>query len=287
MDMLGHVNNVTYVDYLQEARVDLLRVMERAAGPDAGPRPAVFVARHEVQYVSSLVFRPEPVSVAMTVSELRPASYTLDSEVYDERDGERRTYLRARTVLVHVDPATQAPRRLTPVEKDLLSRYRSPEPGERLPATLGEVEVPAGAASYDVHVRFSDVDPNRHVNNVTYFEYFQEARVGMVTQLSGVHFDDQGGERPASPLGAHGLSLVVARVDVDYRDALVLRDEPYELRSWIAHIGRSSFVVEGAVVEAGRVLTRGRSVMVVIDESTGRSTEIPDDSREVLGRAMV
>ena len=26
MDLLGHVNNVTYVDYLQEARVDMLRV---------------------------------------------------------------------------------------------------------------------------------------------------------------------------------------------------------------------------------------------------------------------
>ena len=25
MDLLGHVNNVIYVDYLQEARVDLLR----------------------------------------------------------------------------------------------------------------------------------------------------------------------------------------------------------------------------------------------------------------------
>ena len=26
MDSLGHVNNVVYVDYLQEARVDMLRV---------------------------------------------------------------------------------------------------------------------------------------------------------------------------------------------------------------------------------------------------------------------
>src|SRR3712207_1291720 len=75
MDMLGHVNNVTYVDYLQEARVDLLRALAREAGPDVGPLPAVYVARHEVQYLSSLVFRPEPVSVAMRVSEVRAASY--------------------------------------------------------------------------------------------------------------------------------------------------------------------------------------------------------------------
>ena len=33
MDLLGHINNVVYVDYLQEARVDMLRTHS----PD-GPR---------------------------------------------------------------------------------------------------------------------------------------------------------------------------------------------------------------------------------------------------------
>ena len=35
MDLLGHVNNVIYVDYLQEARVDMLRVHARNARPPA------------------------------------------------------------------------------------------------------------------------------------------------------------------------------------------------------------------------------------------------------------
>jgi acyl-CoA thioester hydrolase len=284
MDMLGHVNNVTYVDYLQEARVDLLRTLAREAGPDVGPLPAVYVARHEVQYRSSLVFRPEPVRVAMQVSEVRAASYTLDSEVYDERDGERHTYLRARTVLVHVDPATQQVRRISPEEKQLLERHRGPAGDERLAPLLPDVAVPANASTYDVHVRFSDVDPNQHVNNVTYFEYFQEARVSMITRLSGVHFDDQGGER-SSPLGSQGLGLVVARTDIDYRDALVLRDRPYQLRAWVGDLGTSSFVVHGAVVEEGRVLSRGRTVMVVVDQATGRPTAIPDANRAVLQRA--
>jgi acyl-CoA thioester hydrolase len=253
MDMLGHVNNVIYVDYLQEARVDLLRALVRESGPESGPFPAVYVARHEVQYLSSLVFRPEPVNVALRVSEVRAASYTLDSEVYDERDGERHTYLRARSVLVHVDPQTQQVRRIAPAEKRLLQRHGGPTDEER----------------------------NQHVNNVKYFEYFQEARVGLVTRLSGVHFDDQGGEGP-SPLGARGLGLVVGRVDVDYREPLVLREEPYALRTWVERVGRSSFVIQGAVIDRGRVLTRGRTVMVVIDQATGRSTPIPDENRAVL-----
>lgn len=284
MDLLGHVNNVTYVDYLQEARVDLLRALAAEAGPDAGPLPAVFVARHEVQYVASLVFRPEPVNIAMRVSEVRPASYTLDSEVYDERGGERRTYLRARSVLVHVDPATQQVRRLSPLERDLLGRHRGPAHEERLPPQLEDVVVPAHASAYDVHVRFSDVDPNQHVNNVKYFEFFQEARVRLITRLTGVHFDDQGGER-RSPFGS-GMGLVVGRTDVDYREPLVLRPETYTLRAWVERVGRSSFVIQGAVVEDGRVLSRGRTVMVVVDQATGRSTPIPDGDRAVLDAAV-
>jgi len=284
MDMLGHVNNVTYVDYLQEARVDLLRALAAEAGPDVGPLPAVYVARHEVHYLASLVFREEPVCVAMRVSEVRAASYTLDSEVYDERDGQRRTYLRARTVLVHVDPATQQVRRIAGPEKVLLRRHGGPAHEQRLAPLLEEVAVPPRASSYAVHVRFSDVDPNQHVNNVKYVEYFQEARVGLVTRLIGVHLDDQGGDRPS--MGSRGLGIVVGRVDVDYREPLVLRADPYTLRSWVSRVGRSSFDIESAVVEDGRVLSRGRTVMVVIDETTGRSTPIPDEDRAVLESAQ-
>ena len=38
MDLLGHVNNVVYVDYLQEARVDMLRTHGPAAGRASSPR---------------------------------------------------------------------------------------------------------------------------------------------------------------------------------------------------------------------------------------------------------
>ena len=40
-----------------------------------------------------------------------------------------------------------------------------------------------GARPLPLPVRFSDVDAYRHVNNVKYFEYFQEARIAMITRL--------------------------------------------------------------------------------------------------------
>ena len=42
---------------------------------------------------------------------------------------------------------------------------------------------------YDCHVRFSDVDVYGHVNNVKYFEYFQEARIAFILSLDEPLFD--------------------------------------------------------------------------------------------------
>ncbi len=55
LDLLGHVNNVVYVDYLQEARVDMLRVH----APDARAgrlADGVVVVRHDVEFVTPLGF---------------------------------------------------------------------------------------------------------------------------------------------------------------------------------------------------------------------------------------
>ena len=58
LDLLGHVNNVVYADYLQEARVDLMRdLVHREHGE------ALVVVRHSLDYRSSLGFRFRPVQV--------------------------------------------------------------------------------------------------------------------------------------------------------------------------------------------------------------------------------
>ena len=58
MDLLGHVNNVTYVDYLQEARIDMLAAHAPVPGTDALAEGVVIV-RHDVTFVAPLVFQYE------------------------------------------------------------------------------------------------------------------------------------------------------------------------------------------------------------------------------------
>ena len=135
MDSLGHVNNVTYVDYLQESRVDMLRVHAPATGGEQLAEATV-VVRHEVEFLSPLVFRFEPVRIETWVTRIRAASFTMAYEILDELpDGGRHVYTRARTVLTPYLFTEERPRRIRDEERAVLERFLEPdgsdEPGAR------------------------------------------------------------------------------------------------------------------------------------------------------------
>ncbi len=274
MDQLGHVNNVTYVDYLQEARVDMLRVHPPASGGEA-LAAGVVVVRHEVRYVEPLVFRMQPVDVEVWVTEVRAATFTLAYEVFDETPEGRRVYLRARSVLTPYVFEEERPRRLSPQEKEVLDQFV--EPGaEPLTSTVALGEVAGQSHTYDCAVRFSDVDAYRHVNNVKYFEYYQEARIAMITAMSSVPDESAGG----------GLGVVVAQIDVDYRTPMFFREQHYQVATWVSRVGRSSFVIDGEIRDGGRVLSAARAVMVAFDGASQRSRPLTEaQRRRLLGAA--
>lgn len=271
LDLLGHVNNVVYVDYLQEARVDFMRALlpPRAADMTEG----VVVVSHEVTYVATMAFRFRAVQVECWVTEVRAATFTLAYEVFDEDDeGVRTTYLRATTVLTPYVFADERPRRLTTDEKDALRGYLEPaEP--RVPAPRPARLDVDGAFRWPLHVRFSDVDAYRHVNNVKYFEYLQESRIRLIA-------DVMRGLDVARP------GLVVAQTDVDYLAPILLREAPYDVRSRIARVGSRSMTVDSEITDGDRLLARGRVVVVFFDLETQRSTEpAPEVRAQLLARA--
>jgi acyl-CoA thioester hydrolase len=268
MDQLGHVNNATYVDYLQESRVDMLRVHPPAAGGEALAE-GVVVVRHEVKYLHPLVFRLEPVSIEVWVTEVRAATFTLAYEVFDDTPEGRRVYLQARSVLTPYVFATEHPRRLTDGEREVLSRFL--EPGaERLPSAIRQDEVPLEQRhTYECAIRFSDVDAYRHVNNVKYFEFFQEARIAMMTQLGALE-------------EAGRLHVVVAQTDVDYRRPLFFREQPYAVDTWVSRVGGSSFVLSALIRDGDEVLSRAQVAMVAFDPATQRPTPLTEEHRRRL-----
>jgi acyl-CoA thioester hydrolase len=116
------------------------------------------------------------------------------------------------------------------------------------------------------HVRFSDVDIYGHVNNVKYYEYYQEARVGLMHALKRAD-------------GEALLSLVVARLDVDYKRPMLFRIEPYTITSRVSHVGNSSFVIESLIHDAGTTYSTARAVMVAFDPHTQSKVALTDGQR--------
>ncbi len=126
MDSLGHVNNVTYVDYLQEARVDMLAVHAPVTGGEELAE-GVVVVRHEVEFVAPLTFRSEPVRIESWVTDIKAASFTMAYEILDELDdGGRKVYTRASTVLTPFVFSQERPRRIRPPEREILERFLEP-----------------------------------------------------------------------------------------------------------------------------------------------------------------
>jgi acyl-CoA thioester hydrolase len=127
---------------------------------------------------------------------------------------------------------------------------------------------------YACHVRFSDVDVYGHVNNVKYFEYYQEARIDFLQVM----------REPDQP----HLATVVARIDVDYRRPLLFRPEPYVVTTRVARVGTSSYTLESEIrdgsADGATVLSRASAVLVAYDLSEQRSRPLTSRERDFLAR---
>jgi acyl-CoA thioester hydrolase len=124
MDAFGHVNNVIFLRYLEEARIDFMFRLAREADSGAFTGVSV-VARHEIDYLRPLVHRHEPVTIETWVTKLGGASVTVSYEIKDDET----LFARASTVVVPYDMDRGGPRRLTAEERTFLERYVDDEAG--------------------------------------------------------------------------------------------------------------------------------------------------------------
>ena len=133
MDAYGHVNNVQYLRFFEDARIEAFGV-HRAGEPgeqngsmlDTG----ILVARHEIEYLKPLRWRPEPVHIDLWITTLKGAMVEVGYEVYDQPvDGQRIRYALAESTLVIYDLAAGRPRRLSEADIARLDGLR----GEPVP----------------------------------------------------------------------------------------------------------------------------------------------------------
>ena len=120
IDSQGHVNNVRFLDYLEDARFGMFHIDPYNAGDE--PFKGLVVTRHEIDYRRPLGFRADPVRVETWVTEVRPVRFTLRYEIRDDDE----VYVTASSVLAAYDVERAAPRRLTEGELAYLKRFAEP-----------------------------------------------------------------------------------------------------------------------------------------------------------------
>ena len=118
------------------------------------------------------------------------------------------------------------------------------------------------------NVRYADTDRQGHVNNAVFASFLEIGRVGLIYC-------------PEAGLAAPGTEFVLARLEVDYL-AEIGWPGHVAIGTTVAAIGRSSLTLEQALYHDRGLAARARTVVVLIDQQTRRSTPFTPAAREWL-----
>ncbi|WP_374927734.1 acyl-CoA thioesterase [Kytococcus sedentarius] len=136
-DAYGHVNNVTFLQLLEDARVQGMHDWFTGASPLT---TGLLVASHKVEYLRPVEFRYAPVVVDMWIGTLSGGSFTMEYELREHplahgdapvsldqpvpTEADLPVALHASTAIVTYDFEAARPRRLTAEEREVLGRYQ-------------------------------------------------------------------------------------------------------------------------------------------------------------------
>ncbi len=256
MDLLGHVNNVRYLDYLDEGLHGWLGRHDLAAD-------AVRVRAHRLGFDAPMVFGRADAEVRtdlVTVDDgtVRVAQ-TLRSRGH-HGDEEPTSHLRAESTLEVSDPAALR----------ALEQWADPAAAHEWREVTTR-ELPHRHAD-PVTVRTRDLGPHGVARPDAVVEWFQESRVRYFMDL----------HTPGEEWG----HIVVARTDVELPGD-VRRGDHLEARTWVAHLGTSSFSLRSDLVGADdAVLASATVVAVCFDADTQRPAPMTPAHRAALEREL-
>ena len=131
-DSYGHVNNVRFLQYLEDARVQFIHLpLPEGAQGDAetsdtlldliGPDHFTLVARHEIEYSAPLNYRPNPLEISIWVTGVGGSSFDLGYQIA-EPDGSV-SYALAASTMILVNRTTGRPTKLGDAQRVALEHW--------------------------------------------------------------------------------------------------------------------------------------------------------------------
>lgn len=122
-----------------------------------------------------------------------------------------------------------------------------------------------------IPVRWNDVDRFGHINNITYIEYTQEARIAFSQKNFGA---------------GSGLPVFVRHIEADYLRPVMPDTTEVTVRTEVISVGNTSFTTRQDILDRhGSVCCSVTSVLVVVDTSTATPRAITKRELGILTRS--
>jgi acyl-CoA thioester hydrolase len=112
--------------------------------------------------------------------------------------------------------------------------------------------------------RFGDADGLRHINNTALVEWFEVGRNPIFRMFT-----------PDLDLSYEKWKLILVRTEFDYIGQMYYGID-VEIKSYITHIGNSSFTIGHEAWQDGELKAKGKAVLVHFDFLNQRSMPIPE-----------
>lgn len=122
-------------------------------------------------------------------------------------------------------------------------------------------------------VRFYETDGLQHVGNTVLVGWFEAARMPIFKLFN-------------PDLNLNNWPLILANYNVDFLQQIFLQS-PVRIKTWISHIGRSSFKVYQECWQDNELKTKGTTTLVYFDYQTNKSRPISDKVRGYLSKHLV
>lgn len=121
----------------------------------------------------------------------------------------------------------------------------------------------------DIQIRFNDLDAYRHVNNNSYFSYYDLGK------------DEYFREVFPSDFRLKSVVPIIANIKADFFIPIFYGD-PVIMQTRCSRLGTKSFTLQQRAINTrtGKVLCQAETILVFFDVETQKSAPIPADYRE-------
>ena len=123
--------------------------------------------------------------------------------------------------------------------------------------------------TYNIIVKFNEVDMLHIVNNAVYFNYFEQARIKYAKDL---------GILPNDGIVLNGTAFYMARNEINYLKVAQFEDK-LRIYTRVPYIKHSSFGFEHIIqnISSKKIIAEGSGVLVHVNPLTKKSIPLPND----------